>query len=83
MHLLELEQAQQELARREPTAYAERAGAPEPACPGQGSPASWHAPTLTVRDRKQLLRTLLEEIARETLLNIAMVFMTRRFSTAC
>jgi hypothetical protein len=63
--LLELEQAQQELARREQhrprTLNAqERQSLLEL---GQDLQRLWDTPTLTVRDRKQLLRTLLEEVS--------------------
>ncbi len=63
-HLHELEQAQQELARREQLrprtlSAQERRGL---LTLGKDLQRLWHAPTLTVRDRKQLLRTLLEEV---------------------
>jgi len=63
-HLHELEQAQQELARREQVrprtlSAQERRGL---LTLGKDLQRLWHAPTLSVRDRKQLLRTLLEEV---------------------
>jgi DNA invertase Pin-like site-specific DNA recombinase len=63
-HLHELEQAQQELARREQArprtlSVQERRGL---LALGQDLQRLWHAPALSVRDRKQLLRTLLEEV---------------------
>lgn len=63
-HLHELEQAQQELARREQLrprtlSAQERRGL---LTLGKDLQRLWHAPTLSVRDRKQLLRTLLEEV---------------------
>lgn len=63
-HLHELEQAQQELARREQArprtlSVQERHGL---LALGKDLQRLWHAPTLSVRDRKQLLRTLLEEV---------------------
>ncbi|OWJ56224.1 recombinase family protein [Paraburkholderia caledonica] len=63
-HLHELEQAQQELARREQArprtlSAQERHGL---LALGKDLQRLWHAPTLSVRDRKQLLRTLLEEV---------------------
>ena len=63
--LHELEQAQQELARREQL-RPRTLSAPERhslLALGQDLQRLWHAPTLTVRDRKQLLRTLLEEVS--------------------
>lgn len=63
--LRELEQAQQELARREQL-RPRTLGAEERhrlLALGQDLQRLWHAPTLTVRDRKQLLRTLLEEVS--------------------
>ena len=63
--LHELEQAQHELARREQlrprTLSAEERHSL--LALGQDLQRLWHAPTLTVRDRKQLLRTLLEEVS--------------------
>lgn len=63
-HLQELQQAQQELARREqlrPRTLTDQERQSLLAM-GKDLQRLWHAPTLTVRDRKQLLRTLLEEI---------------------
>jgi hypothetical protein len=63
--LHELEQAQQELARREqlrPRTLSAQERHSLLAI-GQDLQRLWHAPTLTVRDRKQLLRTLLEEVS--------------------
>lgn len=63
-HLRELEQAQQELARREqlrPRTLSAQERQSLLAL-GQDLQRLWHAPALTVRDRKQLLRTLLEEV---------------------
>jgi DNA invertase Pin-like site-specific DNA recombinase len=63
--LHELEQAQHELARREQlrprTLSAEERH--RLLTLGQDLQRLWHAPTLTVRDRKQLLRALLEEVS--------------------
>jgi DNA invertase Pin-like site-specific DNA recombinase/predicted DNA-binding transcriptional regulator AlpA len=63
-HLHDLEQAQQELARREQLrprtlSVLERHSL---LTLGKDLQRLWHAPALTVRDRKQLLRTLLEEV---------------------
>jgi DNA invertase Pin-like site-specific DNA recombinase len=63
--LHELEQAQHELARREQlrprTLSAEERRSL--LALGQDLQRLWHAPSLTVRDHKQLLRTLLEEVS--------------------
>lgn len=62
--LHELEQARQELARRE-RAQPRILSAQERRsllALGQDLQRLWHAPALCVRDRKQLLRTLLEEV---------------------
>lgn len=63
-HLHELEQAQQELARREQLRPRTLSAQERQKLLALGKDLQhlWHAPTLTVRDRKQLLRTLLEEI---------------------
>jgi DNA invertase Pin-like site-specific DNA recombinase len=64
-HLHELEQAQQELARREQL-RPRTLSVQERQCLlalGRDLQRLWYAPTLTVRDRKQLLRTLLEEVS--------------------
>ncbi|WP_321969020.1 recombinase family protein [Paraburkholderia tropica] len=62
--LRELERAQQELARREQlrprTLNAQERQSL--LAIGKDLQRLWHAPSLTVRDRKQLLRTLLEEV---------------------
>ncbi|MGE8452459.1 MAG: recombinase family protein [Pseudomonadales bacterium] len=62
--LRELEQAQAELARREQ--LRPRTLSPEQRrsllALGKDLKQLWDAPTLTLRDRKQLLRTLLEEV---------------------
>jgi DNA invertase Pin-like site-specific DNA recombinase/predicted DNA-binding transcriptional regulator AlpA len=63
--LYELEQAQQELARREqlrPRTLSAQERHSLLAL-GQDLQRLWEAPTLTVRDRKQLLRALLEEVS--------------------
>ncbi|WXK38035.1 recombinase family protein [Mycetohabitans rhizoxinica] len=63
-HLLELEQAQQELARREQLRPRTLSAQQRQSLLTLGKDLQrlWHTPTLTVRDRKQLLRTLLEQI---------------------
>jgi DNA invertase Pin-like site-specific DNA recombinase/predicted DNA-binding transcriptional regulator AlpA len=63
--LYELEQAQQELARREqlrPRTLSTQERHSLLAL-GRDLQRVWDAPTLAVRDRKQLLRTLLEEVS--------------------
>ena len=63
--LRELDDAQQELARREqqrPRALSAQERRSLLAL-GKDLQRLWHAPPLTVRDRKQLLRTLLEEVS--------------------
>lgn len=64
-HLHELEQAQQELARREQLRPRTLSAQERDSLLALGNDLQrlWHAPTLTVRDRKQLLRTLLEEVS--------------------
>jgi DNA invertase Pin-like site-specific DNA recombinase len=63
-HLHELEQAQQELTRREQLRPRTLSAQERRSLLTLGKDLQrlWHAPTLTVRDRKQLLRTLLEEV---------------------
>ncbi|CAE6908493.1 hypothetical protein R69927_05843 [Paraburkholderia domus] len=63
-HLHDLEQAQQELARREQLRPRTLSAQERRSLLTLGKDLQrlWHAPTLSVRDRKQLLRTLLEEV---------------------
>jgi len=63
--LYELEQAQQELARREQLRPRTLSAQERHSLLALGRDLQrlWDAPTLTVRDRKQLLRTLLEEVS--------------------
>jgi DNA invertase Pin-like site-specific DNA recombinase/predicted DNA-binding transcriptional regulator AlpA len=63
-HLHELEQAQQELSRREQLRPRTLSAQERRSLLtlGRDLQRLWHAPTLSVRDRKQLLRTLIEEV---------------------
>lgn len=63
-HLHDLEQAQQELARREQLRPRTLSAQERRSLLTLGKDLQrlWHAPTLSVRDRKQLLRTLIEEV---------------------
>jgi predicted DNA-binding transcriptional regulator AlpA len=63
--LYELEQAQQELARREQLRPRTLSAQERHSLLALGRDLQrvWDAPTLAVRDRKQLLRTLLEEVS--------------------
>ena len=63
-HLHELEQAKQELSRREQLRPRTLSAQERRSLLtlGRDLQRLWHAPTLSVRDRKQLLRTLLEEV---------------------
>lgn len=63
--LHELEQAQHELARREQLRPRTLSAQERRSLLvlGQDLQRLWHAPSLTVRDHKQLLRTLLEEVS--------------------
>lgn len=63
-HLHDLEQVQQELARREQLRPRTLSAQERRSLLTLGKDLQrlWHAPTLSIRDRKQLLRTLLEEV---------------------